>query len=160
MPWNISIYTISFNLQLFPDTSQLVDDVFFEQQPSNTSEVPCQTDKLLAARLFLPATQGTPSVDTVDSRQVLVIGVNINNFQMHMWFCKFIILIYLSFQTSCPILATHDSSSGTAKYRCWNETNMEQSNLLPLFYTFNFFVFCYFLMLIEIFLADDNLNNI
>ncbi|KFM66560.1 Inactive rhomboid protein 1, partial [Stegodyphus mimosarum] len=54
--------------QLFPDASQLVDDVFFEQQPSNSTEAQSQNDKLLAARLYLPQTQGTSDVvDTVDS---------------------------------------------------------------------------------------------
>ncbi|CAL1262939.1 unnamed protein product [Larinioides sclopetarius] len=51
---------------VFPDTSQLVDDVFFEQQPSNSVEVQSQTDKLLAARLYMAPTPGTPSVDAVD----------------------------------------------------------------------------------------------
>ncbi|XP_015910629.1 inactive rhomboid protein 1 isoform X2 [Parasteatoda tepidariorum] len=51
--------------QFFTDTSQLVDDVFFEQQPPNS--VDAQSEKLLAARLYMPQTTGTPTMDTVDA---------------------------------------------------------------------------------------------
>lgn len=49
--------------QLFPDASQLVDDVFFEQPPSSASEAQPSAEKLLASRLYLTSAQG---VDTVD----------------------------------------------------------------------------------------------
>ncbi|GFW87239.1 hypothetical protein TNCV_5125911 [Trichonephila clavipes] len=52
--------------QIFPDNSQLVDDVFFEQQPANSVEAQNQNDKLLPARLYIAPTPGTPSVDAVD----------------------------------------------------------------------------------------------
>ncbi|XP_054724102.1 inactive rhomboid protein 1-like isoform X2 [Uloborus diversus] len=53
--------------QLFSDANQLVDDVFFEQQPPNSNEVQMQNEKLLAKRLYLPPSQGSPGVDSVDS---------------------------------------------------------------------------------------------
>ncbi|KAG8200521.1 hypothetical protein JTE90_000596 [Oedothorax gibbosus] len=55
---------------LFPESAHLEDDVFFEQQPlpvATAAEAQGQTDKPLAARLYMPQAPGTPSVDVVDS---------------------------------------------------------------------------------------------